>query len=221
MTRRIIQVFEHDELRKGECIDDIKIDQRDRDILSRVHRQTQGKYFDLIDQGVKFKQYVGVLKAGSLVIEILPKGDKGAQKNIPESGKLPWRELFVQVLVRVGYLPTELGPKSSVFLKYGSLVDLYTEHFLQEVRSLCRQGLIKTYIPREKTRPALKGQIRFSKQVTAELRGRVGFVAKSSEYERGHILNRLLLTTLVRIQESGLSFLTNDALPELLGIWKT
>jgi 5-methylcytosine-specific restriction enzyme subunit McrC len=217
---RVIQLFEHNELRVGDRIGDVYIRERDCALLSRLHRQTRGSYYDLIHQGVKFKQHVGVLKVGDLVIEILPKGDRAAHKALSPEGKLPWRALLVQLLSRIGYIKTDLGPRSSVFLQHGSLIDLYVMHFLQAVGDLCRQGLVKTYIPRVKTREALKGQIQFSRQMAREVRGIVGFDTRAAEYERGHILNRLLLTALHTVKQSRLSDVTQDLLPEVLGYFE-
>jgi 5-methylcytosine-specific restriction enzyme subunit McrC len=217
---RIIQMFEHDELRVGDRIGDVRIDERDRELLSRLHRQTQYRYFDLIDRGIKLKQYVGVLKVGNLVIEILPKGDKVAKKNLNAAEKLPWRTLFVQLLNRVGFINTELGPKAELYLQHGSLLDLYVEHFLKAVSGLCRQGLVRAYIPRVRTRESLKGQIQFSRQMVRELRGTLGFDTRAAEYERGHVLNRLLATALRIVQESKLSCLAHNTLPEVVSYFE-
>jgi 5-methylcytosine-specific restriction enzyme subunit McrC len=93
-------------------------------------------------------------------------------------------------------------------------------HFLQAVGDLCRQGLVKTYIPRVKTREALKGQIQFGRQMAREVRGIVGFDTRAAEYERGHMLNRLLLTALHTVKQSRLSHVTQDLLPEVLGYFE-
>lgn len=217
---RVIQIFEHDELRTDSSAGDLKILARDCELLARLHRQTEGRYYDLTYKGVKFKQYVGVLKVGDLVIEVLPKGDRVANKTLSAHDKLPWRTLLVQILSRIGYIKTELGPRSSVFLQHGSLIDLYVMHLLQAVSDLCRQGLVKTYIPRFKTRDALKGQVQFSRQMLMEARGVVGFDTRAAEYEREHPLNRLLLTALCIIKQSRLSPITQDLLPEILGYFE-
>jgi 5-methylcytosine-specific restriction enzyme subunit McrC len=217
---RLIQIFEHDELRVDGSTSDVKILERDCALLARLHRQTQGRYYDLTYKGVKFKQYVGVLKVGDLVIEVLPKGDRALKKTLAPQAKLPWRALLVQLLSRIGYIKTELGPRSSVFLQHGSLIDLYVMHFLQSVGDLCRQGLVKTYIPRTKTRDALKGQLQFSRQMLKEARGVVGFDTRAAEYEKDHPLNRLLLTALSIVKESRLSHVTQDLLPEIEGYFE-
>lgn len=217
---RVIQLFEHDELKVGERLGEVVVTERDVDILARLHRQTRGRFYELIHRGVRFKQYVGVLKVGSLTIELLPKGDRAAKKTLAADAKLPWRSLFVQLLSRIGYIQTELGPRASVYLQHGSLIDLYVLHFLQAVRALCREGLVRAYVPRSMVRTALKGQIQFRQQMTRELRGIVGFDTRAAEYERGHVLNRVLLTALLKVKESRLSRVTEDLLPEILGYFE-
>jgi 5-methylcytosine-specific restriction enzyme subunit McrC len=220
LRARVIQLFEHEELRIGDRVGDVRVQERDRELLSRLHTQTGHRYFDLIDRGIKLKQYVGVIKVGDLVIEVLPKGDKAARKSLSAGEKLPWRVLFVQLLNRIGFINTELGPKASLYLQNGSLLDLYVVHFIQSIKDLCHQGLLRAYIPRVRTREALKGQIQFNRQIMREIRGSPGFETRAAEYERGHILNRLLASALYMVRDSGLSFLAHKSLPEVLSYFE-
>lgn len=48
-------------------------------LASYLERAAHSKYFSLQTNGVKFKNYVGVIQIEDLVIEILPKTDRDGQ----------------------------------------------------------------------------------------------------------------------------------------------
>lgn len=214
-VRRIIQVFEHESLRLNDRVGGVLISQRDLDALSVLHSRTKEKFFDLIHKGIKFTQYVGVMQAGSLIIEVLPKADKNLSKDAKDEDKLPWRALFVKLLTRVGIIPGELGDQTSALLQHGSLLDLYVAHFLHEVKKIGREGVLRAYAPKIRERIALKGQILFAKQVHREIRGKVGFESRAIEYDRNHHFNQILVAALNVIQSSRRTSLIRDILPEV------
>jgi 5-methylcytosine-specific restriction enzyme subunit McrC len=47
-------------------------------------------YFDLIHKGIKFKEFVGVIQVGQLVIEVLPKADN----NTNAGDERKWRAVL-------------------------------------------------------------------------------------------------------------------------------
>ena len=215
MSRRIIQLFEHDHLKLGDLVAGVRIDERDLTLLCRLHSRTKERFFELTHKGVKFSEYVGVIQAGSLIIEVLPKAAKHLSRDSKPEEKRPWRTFFSRLLAKVGLIPGELGAETYALLQAGSLLDLYVAHFLQEVQKLAREGLLRAYSPRTRERFALKGQIVFAKQLLREACGKVGFETKSLEYDSNHQLNRILVTALRVIRCSHHSVLIKDMLPNI------
>ena len=67
-----IEVYEHDRLttnRDG-------FNQKHLELLIKLNEFHGFSYFDIIRDGVKFKQYVGIIQIGNLIIKINPKSDK-------------------------------------------------------------------------------------------------------------------------------------------------
>ena len=73
-SARIIRCYEYERLKVGREIDGHTFTADDLNGLQRIH-ESQSLYFDLVHNGVQFKNYVGVLHMQRLTIEILPKAD--------------------------------------------------------------------------------------------------------------------------------------------------
>lgn len=80
-------------------------------------------YFNLINNGVRFCQFVGVLQIGNMTIEVLPKADKGNDK-----GK--WKSLLIGMLREVGVFNVHAPSSSDLKLQNNSILDLYLELFI-------------------------------------------------------------------------------------------
>ena len=63
--------------------------------LNAVH---EGKYFEVLYNGLKFNQYVGVIQIENLIIEILPKADKD------EADDPKWQKVLLGMLKACGHL---------------------------------------------------------------------------------------------------------------------
>ena len=74
-STRIIRCFEFDKLHAGREYEGVAFLSEDLEALQRAHA-CHDLYYDLIHQGIRFKQYVGVIQTRGLTIEILPKADK-------------------------------------------------------------------------------------------------------------------------------------------------
>jgi 5-methylcytosine-specific restriction enzyme subunit McrC len=110
-------------------------------------------YYSLIHKGVKFNEHVGVLQAGSITIEVLPKTDKS------EDNKAYWHGFLIDMLRTVGFLDVHETGYSSLRTKSNSILELYIELFLKEIRYLLQTGLIKKYRKQEENAFALKGKL--------------------------------------------------------------
>ena len=79
--RKTIQVFEFDEIKQGRKYDGETFEAHELLAIQKYNTINKNKYFTLTHNGVKFKNYVGVLQVGKLTIEILPKADKQLDVN--------------------------------------------------------------------------------------------------------------------------------------------
>jgi 5-methylcytosine-specific restriction enzyme subunit McrC len=150
-------------------------------------------YFNLIYNGVQFNEYVGVIKIGNTVIEVLPKADKNPQTASEEK---KWRDILIDMLQTVGSFDVRSTSNSDLKTKPNSILDLYFELFIQEVEYLLHKGLIKKYSKKEGNVNALKGSLQFGKHVQRNLVHQERFFVSYTTYDVRHPLHCILFKTI-------------------------
>lgn len=187
-----ITVFEHSVLRvdKGEQ----KLSKEQLTQLQKFHGEKGVPYYTLINNGVKFCQYVGVLQIGNFLTEILPKTDSNNTDSDTEKRK--WQKTLIGMLRAVNALKVTAPSSTSLKLKPNSILNLYFELFLNEVEYLLYRGLTKNYRKTEGNINALKGSLQFSKNLQHNLVRQERFFTKYTVYDVKHTLHIILYKTL-------------------------
>jgi len=191
-----IIVHEHESLRidKG----DQRITSTELEALSNFHGDKGVPYFTLINNGVKFSEYVGVLRIGNTTIEVLPKADKN------ENTKY-WKEVLIGMLRSVGLFDIHAPSSSSLNLRANSILDLYFELFIKEVEYLINRGLIKKYRIVEGNVTSLKGSLKFSQHISKNIVHQERFFVRYSTYDTVHKLHQILHKTIELIKRINLN----------------
>lgn len=193
-SKNHIQVYEHMALRKNQVVDGVVFTSTHLKIL-QDYFGSGCPYYSLIHNGVKFNEYVGVLQAGVLTIEVLPKTDKA------ETNKANWHGFLVDMLRTVGFLNVHETGYSSLRTKTNTILELYIELFLKEVKYLVQTGLIKKYRKEEENSFALKGKLLFSTNIQKNLVHAERFYVSHSIYDRDNNLNQILYKALLLIKK--------------------
>jgi 5-methylcytosine-specific restriction enzyme subunit McrC len=159
-------------------------------------------YYSLINNGIKFCQYVGVIQVGNTIIEVLPKADKDSNDNNY------WRTMLIDMLRAVGNFRVSAPSSSNLKLKSNAVLHLYFEIFLNEVEYLLHQGLSKKYRKTEGNVKSLKGSLLFSKQIQQNSVHIERFYTRHTTYDTEHLLHIILYKTLSLLKQI-------NTLPEL------
>jgi len=177
-----IQVFEHERL----TINNSPIEQRHLNLLMKLNELHGFKYFDFISNGIKFKQYVGVIEVDDLTIEILPKADKDG------SDKDTWRNILLQMLYITKTIEVENFGDAHVSKNNNHLLDVYFQLYLKELEQLIRLGLIKKYRSRKANVKSLKGKLEFAGHIQQNIVHKERFYTKHQVYDQDHLIHQIL-----------------------------
>lgn len=202
MSLNVIQIYEHESLKVG------------TDGFTKTHLELLDKFrgekddeafnfYSLIHNGVKFKQYVGVLSVGDLQIEVLPKVDKYTT----DEKKDLWRKNLLRMLKVVYKLKVSIPSDAELKQQKSiAILDVFIQRFLDEVEILMHRGLVKTYRRVEGNCKALKGRLILSKHISQNIIHQERFYVSYTTYDRNHVLNRILYKALRSISD-----ITNNA----------
>lgn len=185
-----ISVFEHQPLR----VDGIVFKEKHRRALERFlgnNDETTFPYYSLIHQGVKFRQFVGVLCVNDLTIEVLPKTERD------NNDKYYWRGKLIAMLTKIYRLDIKSPSDAPQGTKTNSaILDVFIKRFLNEVDSLLNRGLVKCYHKDEGNRNALKGKLLVSEQLRKNFIHQEQFYVRYNTYDYEHVMNCLLRQTI-------------------------
>lgn len=182
-----IQVFEHRTLYYGNEYDGVQFQKKHFDALAKLNSLHDNKYFTLVHKGVKFSQYVGVVRVDELNIEILPKIDA-----VIETNEADWQGVLIEMLKQTKKLKVQKVGQAQVNKQNIHLLDIYFDWFLREVHELCRRGLIKTYYKESKNVKALKGKLEFAQHLNKNLIHKERFYTSHQIYHKDHILHQII-----------------------------
>lgn len=183
-----ISVFEHQTLMVG---DSSGLTEDMLKSLQYFHGKKGALYFSLINKGVKFNKYVGVIQLNNILIEVLPKADFDISQDLLDDQK-SWRNILIKMLFSVGTFDIKAPTNSSLKLHHNSILELYFELFINEVEYLLHTGLVKKYRRNEANLAVLKGRINFSKHIQHNLIHAERFFVDHITYDVQHIIHTLL-----------------------------
>ena len=189
---KTIRVFEYDEIKQGHTYDGVLFEERDLHAIQRFNDKNKHRYFTLTHKGVKFNSYVGVIQIGRVTIEVLPKADKQVNKYSDTETKDAWKRILLQMLKKSGMINMVSLTHADLKLRNTSLLDLYINHFLNEVESILRRGLVKSYRHKSGNVNALKGRLLFNQQISRNLLHKERFFTEHQVYDYNHKVNQIL-----------------------------
>lgn len=184
---KVLQVFEHQSLHLGQDM----FTQKHLDTLAIFYKKHGGKYYQLIHKGVRFRQYVGVIRVGDLTIEILPKADKNKTTNTGV-----WQQLLLDMLRECRLLKFDTIQAAALRLKRHSILDIYLENYVKAIEQVLRQGLLRGYQLAVVNDTKLKGQLLIAQQIRKNSLHQERFYTRQFQYAFDNPLNRILLAAL-------------------------
>jgi 5-methylcytosine-specific restriction enzyme subunit McrC len=185
-----IIVYEHDRL----TTDHASFNARHLNALLKLNEYHNFEYFDPIPNGVKFKQYVGIIQVDGLSIEILPKADK-------DNNSADWKGLLLQMLKACGHLKASSAGAANVKRQHLNLLEVYFELYLTGIEILIHRGLVKKYRKNTSNVKTLKGKLEFAGNIRHNLVHKERFYTTHQVYDYDHLLHQTLAHALEILEQ--------------------
>ena len=195
---RVIQVFEFEKLTLHEDSRGRYLKQSELEKLYEFNDTNSNNYFTGIREGIRFKNYVGVIQIGGLTIEILPKTDNIISE---DSDFETWHGALLNMLKVCEYINVNTVSEANLKRKHNSLLDFYFEMYIKEVQHLLRVGLIKQYRRDSSNILALKGRLDFNKNIQHNLIHQERFYTEHQVYDFENIVNQIILKGLTILND--------------------
>jgi 5-methylcytosine-specific restriction enzyme subunit McrC len=180
-----IDVYEHGRLKVDEEIDGVVFTQNHWKAFVKLNTLHSDAYFEVLHNGLKFKQYVGVLQVDGLIVHIHPKADKNDSDD-------KWKGVLLQMLKACNKVKAQTAGNAQLKKQSINLLEVYFEYYLQEVESLLHQGLVKKYRKNSSNVTALKGKLEFSQNIQKNLIHKERFFTTHQVYDQNHLLHQVL-----------------------------
>ena len=178
---KTIDVYEHGRLYIGEQ----GFNQTHWKAFVKLNALHDGAYFDVLHEGLKFKQYVGVIQVDGLLVQIHPKADKNDHD-------LKWKGVLIKMLKACGKVKAESNGNAQLRKQNINLLEVYFEYFLSEVEGLIHAGLVKNYRRETSNVKALKGKLEFAGNIRHNLVHKERFFTTHQVYDANHKLHQVL-----------------------------
>ncbi len=181
MKLKSINVFEHGRLLIGEQ----GFKQNHWDAFVKLNTVHNNEYFDVLHNGLRFKQYVGVIQVDGLLVNIHPKADKDDSND-------KWKDVLLQMLKACGKIKAETAGNANLKKQHINLLEVYFEYFLKELDQLIHSGLVKKYRKETSNVKALKGKLDFAGNIRQNLIHKERFYTTHQIYDANHKLHQVL-----------------------------
>ena len=207
-----ITVFEHQVLKIGtKGFTQKHFESLSKWLFKNQTTEDNSQYFSLVDHGVKFKSWVGILQIGNTYIEVLP---KISNQNDSKEVQNEWRNRLCTMLSVTKTIDIRQTEKTNQSTYEHTLWEIFYRYYLTLVQDLIKSGLIKSYRHEEANRTSLRGKLLFSKQITKNLIHQEKFYTDASVYNRDTLLNQVILKALRIISTSPSIFIDAKSILE-------
>lgn len=148
-----------------------------------------------LGETVTFKNYVGLIQIkNDCQIQILPKiefanGEKDETKRV-----------FMKMLRSMKDFPSKAFTNANLKTDRMNLYEVFINMYLQEVRALVKRGIKSSYVRQEDNLTVYKGKLIVNEHIKANLVHKERFFVGYDEYQVNRAENRLIKSTLLKLQ---------------------
>lgn len=164
-----------------------------------------------VGETVTFKNYVGLIQMkNNYQIQILPKIDfeHGEQDQT--------KRVFLQMLRSMKDFPSKIFSNANLKIDRMNLYEIFINMYLQETRQLVKHGLKSAYVGVEDNLSVYKGKLMVNEHIKHNIAHKERFYVGYDEYQMNRAENRLVKSTLLKLQKITTSAENSKAIRQLL-----
>lgn len=164
-----------------------------------------------VGETVTFKNYVGLIQMkNNYQIQVLPKIDF-------ESGEQDQtKQVFLRMLRSMKDFPSKVFSNANLKIDRMNLYEIFINMYLQEVRQLVKHGLKSAYVGVEDNLTVYKGKLMVNEHIKHNMAHQERFYVGYDEYQINRAENRLVKSTLLKLQKITTSAENAKAIRQLL-----
>jgi len=195
------------------------INRKQAECLKRVEKGLGANALEWQQNGVKFRQFCGVISLGKDSIEVLPKIH--GIESIDEDKTGTSRNILIKMLAQAKQLKTAKSGATGIDIQKHQLLDVFIDSFCTELFRQLHQGMIKTYVTREDNLNVLKGRLMIKEQLRHNLVHKERFFCQFDELVEDNDYNQVIKATLRHLFDKVTNNKLKRKLTELLNVFDT
>jgi len=142
-------------------------------------------------QSVRFAQFCGVIQLDDLTLEILPKIH--GKETQPES----CRAALIQMLHSARVIRTYKGAQAGINTQHINLLDIFIQHFCQDLHSQILQGKLRDYVEQEENLSVMRGRLIIPQHIRHNIVHKERLYCRFDEFSEDMLMNQILRFTLL------------------------
>ena len=164
-----------------------------------------------IGETVTFKNYVGLIQMkNNYQIQVLPKiefakGEKDETKRV-----------FMRMLRSMKDFPSKVFTNANLKIDRMNLYEIFINMYIQEVRQLVKHGIKSSYVGQEDNLMVYKGKLIVNEHIKHNLTHKERFYVGFDEYQVNRAENKLIKSTLLKLQKLTTSAENSKEIRQLL-----
>lgn len=149
-----------------------------------------------VGETVTFKNYVGLIQMkNNNQIQVLPKIE------FVQGEKDETKQVFMRMLRSMKDFPSKVFTNANLKIDRMNLYEIFINMYLQEVRQLVKHGIKSSYVGKEDNLTIYKGKLLVNEHIKQNIAHKERFYVGYDEYQVNRPENRLVKSTLLKLQK--------------------
>ena len=162
---------------------------------------------------INIKNYVGLIQmSNGFQVQMLPK----ISFDDDDSGNEKTKRIFLKMLKSMKDFPSKVFNDASLRVDRMNLYEIFINMYLQEVRQLVKHGIKSSYIQQEDNLRFYKGKLLINDHIKANMAHGERFFVAYDEFHPNRPENRLVKSTLLKLQKITTSAENSKEIRQLL-----